>query len=75
MDIKNKLRKRYLFKVNSIFCDLKKKKIDNKKKIKAVIWAFAHIALYLNPGNNIINDEIIKALFLDMKLNLILKQK
>jgi hypothetical protein len=63
-----------IFKLEKIFI-FKKKYDDNKKKINAVIWAFAQIALYLKLGNKKIREEIIKASLLDKDLNLIFKHK
>ena len=40
-----------------------KKKVDNSKKIKAVILLFAHMAEYLNEGKIKIKDEKIRMVF------------
>ena len=53
----------------------KKNKVDNKKKIDAVIWLFAQIAEYLNEGKINIRDARSKSKFLFIELNLVFRFK
>jgi hypothetical protein len=58
-----------------LFSHLRKKYIENKKKIKDVIRSFAHIEVYLKAGIKNITDDKIQLILLGIFLNFNLRQQ